>query len=73
VDNVSSFQNFCKKRSIFEIKNTNDNLCLPRALTVAIAFAERDLDGGVNNVIRRNTRLQAIRAEELCKAADSYV
>lgn len=73
VDNASPFQDFCKKRrSIFVIKNQDDNLCLPRSIVIGAAFAKKDESHEhlkrYHN-LKENMRVQQIEATELCRAA----
>ena len=56
-----------KKRSIIVIQN-NDNLCLARALVVAIAKIEKDPD--YKNMLKPERRTQEKKARELHEAAN---
>lgn len=70
-DIVSSFEDVCKnKRGIVVLKNDEDNLCLARALVVALAFIQK-MDVGereklyYKHIIRQDKRLQYVKEVEL--------
>ena len=53
-----------RKRSIVEIKNSDDNLCLPRAIVVAFAnleLKEAKLEGNVLNIDTCRTKYNQVR------------
>lgn len=74
VDEISPFHEFCEKRkSIVQVKNTEDNLCLARALVIGMALAHKDDSIAKLNYYRHITRpdreIQKLEAERLCAEA----
>ncbi|KAJ8913770.1 hypothetical protein NQ315_002676 [Exocentrus adspersus] len=65
--NYNSYNEECAKRSGIISINNKDNMCLPRVLVVAIAFATKDPE---YNKIRKDTgKIQRDKAIELTKNA----
>lgn len=75
INYISPFADFCKqKKGIIAIQNNDDNLCLARALVVAIAFSKKD-DGEeerkhFKRICRVDRNFQRDEAERLCREAD---
>ncbi|XP_055385241.1 uncharacterized protein LOC129614573 [Condylostylus longicornis] len=65
----TNFDDECKhRRGVITISN-RDNLCLPRALIVAIHQVEKSVD--YKQIIKSNSKLQTKKATELIENADS--
>ncbi|XP_031342995.1 uncharacterized protein LOC116170631, partial [Photinus pyralis] len=69
--NYNNFEEECSARKgIISIKNT-DNLCLPRALVVAIAKVTGD--SGYENIRRDRGHVQLNKAKQLMQEAEVYI
>lgn len=65
--NYNNFHEECVARRGIVVINNKDNLCLPRALVLALAYVGKDLD--YQRVRKDVGKLQSNRAKELCTAA----